>query len=148
MQGRTKEHSEPDARGIYTSCRCGLDDPRWVRHRVEDETDPSTRHPEFRATHRATGEVIAVEAESRHCPGVLAYPGDPTPLGAFPVGVHNLLRDALAKPTTRPYLIFLDANMSPEAASPLSILPWQEEVMQTVATVHDCPGAAAASRPG
>ncbi len=102
----------------------------------EDETDTSTRHPEFRATHRVVGEVIAVEAKSRHRPGVLAFPGDSTPFAGFRVGIHNLLHDALTKPTTLPYLVFVDANMPHEVASPLSIVPWQEEVMRTVAAVE------------
>jgi len=102
----------------------------------EDETDTSTRHPEFRATHRVVGEVIAVEAKSRHRPGVLAFPGDSTPFAGFRVGIHNLLHDALTKPTTLPYLVFVDANMPHEVASPLSIVPWQEEGMRTVAAVE------------
>ena len=103
----------------------------------EDETDTSTRHPEFRATHRVTGEVIAVEAKSRHRPGVLAFPGDQSPLAGFRVGIHSLLHDAFTKPTTLPYLVFVDANMPHEVASPLSIVPWQDEVMRTVAAVED-----------
>ena len=102
----------------------------------EDEDDTSTRHPEFRATHRVTGEVIAVEAKSRHRPGVLAFPGDPAPVEGFRVGIHRLLRDALTKPTTLPYLVFVDANMPHEVASPLGIVSWPEEVMQTVAEVE------------
>lgn len=102
----------------------------------EDETDTTRRHPEFRAKHRATGEVLAVEAKSRHRPGVLAFPGDQSPVAGFRVGIHRLLHDALTKPTTFPYLVFVDANMPQEVASPLSIVPWQEEVMRTVAAVE------------
>lgn len=103
----------------------------------EDETDNTVRHPEFRATHRATGEVIAVEAKSRHRPGVLAHPSVEKPSTTFRVGIYHLLRDALEKPTVMPYFVFVDANMPPEIASPLSPVPWTEEVMKTVATVED-----------
>ena len=38
----------------------------------EDERDGTRKHPELIATHRATGQKVAVEAKSRHLPGVLA----------------------------------------------------------------------------
>ena len=38
---------------------------------MENEGDKSTRHVELTAAHRVTGQRLAVEAKSRHYPGVL-----------------------------------------------------------------------------
>jgi hypothetical protein len=46
-----------------------------VQH--EDEKDGSTRHAEFTVRHVATGQLLSVEAKSRHRQGVLGRPGTP-----------------------------------------------------------------------
>lgn len=72
-----------------------------------DERGPG-QHPEFIATSR-DGHVIAVEAKSRHRPGVLGQPGQQVePESA---GIGGLLRAALAKETSVPLLAFIDINM-------------------------------------
>jgi len=89
------------------------------------------------ATHRQTGQEVAVEAKSRHRPGVLGRPGEvPTPSG-FRAGLRGLVRDAIRKNPPRPYVIFVDANMPPEVASPLSPVDWVSEVNQTIAQVDE-----------
>ena len=47
---------------------------------------------------------------------MLGFPGDPQPPKSFRVGIQNLLKKALEKPTEHPYVIFIDANMPPEYA--------------------------------
>jgi hypothetical protein len=43
----------------------------------ENEKDGSTRHAEFTVRHAPTGQLLSVEAKSRHRAGVLAMPGMP-----------------------------------------------------------------------
>ena len=39
----------------------------------EDETDGLTRHAEFTATHKASGQRVSVEAKSKHRPAYSAF---------------------------------------------------------------------------
>ena len=100
----------------------------------EDEADGTRKHPEFRAVHRRTGQVVAVEAKSRHASGVL---GSPIREGRSPLWMafRRLLGRALEKPTDAPLIVFIDANLPPEAASPLAAHPWHVEVDRAVAEV-------------
>jgi hypothetical protein len=77
----------------------------------EDETDGSTRHAEFTATHKATGQQISVEAKSKHRPGVLGYPGERQAEGEHKLNVGQLLNDAIRKNTTHPLVVFFDLNL-------------------------------------
>jgi hypothetical protein len=83
---------------------------------LENERDSSRPHGEYRATHRRSKEVFAVEAKSRHLPGVLGYPGERKPLESFKLDIRGPLRKALAKKLGLPYIIFIDANMPPDFA--------------------------------
>jgi hypothetical protein len=83
----------------------------------EDETDRSSRHAEFTATHLATGEKISVEAKSKHRPGVLGRPGIPEVVGKVNLKFGRLLRDAIKKNPPHPLVVFLDMNMSFESAN-------------------------------
>jgi hypothetical protein len=76
----------------------------------EDETDSQRRHHEFQALHRETGAVISVEAKSRHRAGVLKW-HDANQSDPFrKLGIRNILRDALGKPTKYPSVVFIDLN--------------------------------------
>lgn len=101
----------------------------------ENESDPSSKHTEFVATHRATGQQVSVEAKSRHRPGVLGRIGTPHNTQGFRAGIGRLLRNALRKRPDLPYLIFIDANMPPEVASPLGLVGWRREIDETVLAV-------------
>ena len=79
----------------------------------DDESDNSKKHPEFIATHIATGEQIAVEAKSRHREGILGQPGNPKGQEEVKAGIKRLLHRALLKPTDLPYIICIDLNMPP-----------------------------------
>lgn len=67
-------------------------------------------HPEFVATHRDTQRKLAVEAKSRHRPGILGFkPHEPAqPPESY--GIEGLLRDAVNKNTEDPLLVFIEVN--------------------------------------
>jgi SEC-C motif len=82
----------------------------------EDETDGSSRHAEFTATHEVTGEQISVEAKSKHRQGVLGRPGVRESDHQLNLRIGKLLNDAAAKDTKYPLVVFLDLNMPVESA--------------------------------
>jgi hypothetical protein len=81
----------------------------------ENERDGSTRHAEFTATHRITGQKFSVEAKSPHRAGVVGQPGVPRPRLDLDFG--RLLNKAIAKNPPHPLVVFLDMNMPFGAAS-------------------------------
>lgn len=106
----------------------------------EDEHDPTRRHVELFATHRPTGQKIAVEAKSRHRPGVLGRRGSPESPDAMRVGIYGLLKNALDKPVSYPYVIFVDLNLPPFDGRLLET-PWFPEIGDAVADLGDKAGA-------
>lgn len=98
----------------------------------EDETDVSKKHPEFKAVHRYTGQVISVEAKSRHRHGVLDYyDQNQTQNGNNKANIGKLLNAALQKPTDYPYVIFIDLNLPPYPGN-IPESPWFEEIQKTI----------------
>ena len=91
-----------------------------------DETGPG-KHPEFFATNRLTGHRLAVEAKSRHRPGILGYPGQREAGGPNSFDIDRLLRDALAKDPHDPLLIFIELN-TPRLATYATAAEYQEEL--------------------
>jgi len=77
----------------------------------ENEEDGSTRHVEFTATHKLTGQKISVEAKSKHRPGVLGQPGERQSEDSLNLPFGKLLNDAAAKDPSHPLAVFLDMNM-------------------------------------
>lgn len=75
----------------------------------ENEKDGSTRHAEFTVRHAATGQLLSVEAKSRHRAGVLAMPG--TPEEKPQLRLTHLINDAVAKNPKHPLVIFVDTNL-------------------------------------
>jgi hypothetical protein len=88
-----------------TCIRAGFD----IEH--ENEADGSTRHAEFTAVHRATGQRVSVEAKSKHRPGMYGQPGEREPVGSHYLPVHKLLKDAISKNTEHPLVVFLELNL-------------------------------------
>lgn len=110
---------------VATHCiRAGFD----ITH--EDEEDKSTRHPEFIAIHRETGQALAVEAKSRHRPGVLGRPGERQEKPK--AGVRRILNQALAKSTQLPYAVFVDLNLPPSEATDIRELGWIQELISEI----------------
>ena len=77
----------------------------------EDETDGSTRHAEFSATHKTTGQTVSVEAKSKHRPGILGFPGTRQAEGEHNLNVGQLLNDAIQKNSQHPLVVFFDLNL-------------------------------------
>lgn len=82
----------------------------------ENEKDSTKKHTEFIATHKRIGQKIAVEAKSKHRPGVLVFPGDKKSEQAIKLGVISLINDAIAKAPNIPLVIFVDTNLPPSIA--------------------------------
>lgn len=97
----------------------------------EDETESSRKHTEFTAFHKATKQEIAVEAKSRHRPGVLGRSGTPRENDEVKAGIDRLLRDAFDKPASHPYVIFFDLNLPPSPET-LTKKPWFHEIAGSV----------------
>lgn len=83
----------------------------------ENEKDGSTKHPEFMATHKETGQRIAVEAKSRHRIGILGYQEGYTHNGPIRLDVTSLINKALKKAGDFPFVVFVDTNLPPEVAN-------------------------------
>lgn len=82
----------------------------------EDEKNRMTRHAEFTATHKKTGQKVSVEAKSKHRPGILGRPGNPEPENEVNLRFGSLLNDAIKKNPRYSLAIFLDTNLPPVIA--------------------------------
>lgn len=83
--------------------------------------------PEFIARHAASGTEIAVEAKSRHRPGVLGRAGDALEVDAVKVDVRNLMDAALLKEVDgRSFVVCIDLNL-PETGE-RSFEDWMREL--------------------
>jgi SEC-C motif len=98
---------------------------------LDDNAMRDKPHPEFVATHRPSGFRVAVEAKSRHRPGVLNDRRVPDDV-AIAVGgdVQRLLGKAIPKAMERtPFLIFLEVN-APSVVKSDRENRWQVEVKE------------------
>ncbi len=100
----------------------------------EEEDDNRRKHPEFIATHKRSGEVVAVEAKSRRRSGVMGWIGPKPNREDFRLSLEGLLRDAVKKFPRFPYVIFIDANMPPEIATEEQEM-WIQEARQMLSRV-------------
>lgn len=91
----------------------------------------SKKQGEFVATHRETGEVITVEAKSRHRDGVLNRPGQAKEFEKMRAQVGRLFNQALKKPDEgNPFMIFIDINLPlTEGDNPLQ-KRWIDDIKQ------------------
>lgn len=102
--------------------RCGFE--------IEFVDDRGKKNPEFFAT--AAGERIAVEAKSRHRPGVLhesgKYVEDAKPR---PARIRGLFQEALEQnPGGIPFLVFIDVNVPLAPQTPPLERTWVKEAMK------------------
>jgi hypothetical protein len=85
-----------------------------IRFLDEDEELRGQKHVEFVATHRPTGQQIAVEAKSRHRAGVIHQPGEADaddPLRGDARAIRALYKAAVEKaPEGLAFVIFIDVN--------------------------------------
>jgi hypothetical protein len=79
---------------------------------------------------------VAVEAKSRHRPGVLGQPG--TIDTATPAKMRHLLLEALGKRPAMPFVIFLDLNLPPAIPPrpPGGVPFWIDEWEQTLHSIR------------
>jgi hypothetical protein len=87
-------------------------------YELEWLSDSDRKLPEFIAHHSESKIEIAVEAKSRHRPGVLGRAGPRPPAEELEPDVARLMRDALKKETgARPFVVCLDLNLPTQDAS-------------------------------
>jgi hypothetical protein len=99
--------------------------------KFEDERDRNKTHPEFVATHIETGQMVSVEAKSRHRPGVLGFPGEAESPDKLKAGVRRIMNKAFTKITDHPYAVFIDLNLPPSSGKVFQ-KPWFQDVWNGV----------------
>lgn len=105
----------------------------------EDESDLSIKHVEVVATHRATGQAIAVEARNRQIQGRLgAAQGSDKKFR-----MSQLISNALKKPYDYPYIIFFDANQPPVQNNPIDSMLYKDIIfrLETIDQLYPPPNA-------
>jgi len=96
----------------------------------ENEKDGTRKHAEFIATHKQTGQKIAVEAKSKHRPGVLGFPGNRESEQVIKLGVTSLINKAIAKNPKIPLIIFVDTNLPPSLAKKVHCMQQPSEELK------------------
>lgn len=79
-----------------------------------DESDSSVPHAEFRATCKGSGQMVDVEAKSRHRQGTYGYtPGSERERNHYSdkPAVSNVLRRAAKKAAEAPLIVFVELNL-------------------------------------
>lgn len=114
-----------------TFIRCNFD-VEWIN----DKTGPANKagkRCEFNATHRVTGETVAVEAKSRHRQGALHEEGVATDAAGLPAEVDGLYKKAVEKnPEDNPFAIFIDVNLPHQPERQNLDKTWVAEVRETL----------------
>jgi hypothetical protein len=106
-----------------TFIRCDFD-IEWIDEKAK-------KHCEFNATHKATGETIAVETKSRHRPGMLNREGDPPSSERLSADVQSLFNQAVEQaPNNRPFAIFIDVNLPHEPEKGWTQKKWVADIEQ------------------
>lgn len=86
---------------------------------LENEKDGTTKHCEFTATYRATGQQYSVEAKMRHSQ-------------ATPIRVTGLLAKALEKPALHPRIVFIEINAAHDSTGAAAKTVVQEVAAQVM----------------
>jgi hypothetical protein len=99
----------------------------------EDESDPTVKHPEFKATHKTSSLLLAVEAKAKHRPEPIGGQGSDLEGAQLRPRVRGLLRDAATKKAADPLVVFVELGLPPQdAPGPPS---WIAEVRQELEQV-------------
>jgi len=108
--------------------------------------EKSKKHCEFIATHKATGEKIAVETKSRHRPGVLHQGGDAPDPRTFTADIEGLYLDALShNPGDMPFGVFIDVNVPHRPGLEGFEKPWRTQIRDMLSHHGECSPAAPAA---
>jgi hypothetical protein len=113
---KNREHFQGARHELFAEATC-LRAGFSIEH--ENEKDGTRRHAEFIARHKATGQLLSVEAKSKHRAGVLAVPGDRESQDRPSLRFGTLINDAVRKAPPHPLVIFLDTNLHSRAADRL-----------------------------
>ena len=103
---KNTEHFQGARHELFAEATC-LRAGCKVQH--ENEKYGGTRHAEFTVEHIATGQLLSIEAKSKHRAGVLGRPGILAEKPDLRFG--ELINDAVAKNCPHPLVIFLDTNL-------------------------------------
>jgi hypothetical protein len=104
-------------------------------YEIEWITATDRKLPEFIARHPRTKTEVAVEAKSRHRPGVLGRKGQTPPAASLTVDVAELMRRALTKEAEgRPFVVCLDLNLP--TAQERSLEKWTKLLHEKVLAEH------------
>ena len=111
----------------------------FVRARFEVKfTKPEgvRKRCDFIARDHSTGIRVAVEAKSRHRPGVLGQPGEVHEARALRGDVEGLVNDALAQnPGGIPFIVFVDVNVPPVPGIPILERAWFRDVWDLIGSM-------------
>lgn len=100
-------------------------------YKLEWVTATDRKLPEFIATHPGSGKQLAVEAKSRHRPGVLGRPGQQPDAATLRADVGALLERAVEKDVDgRPFVVCLDLNLPIDEERNLD--EWGQELQTNV----------------
>ena len=100
----------------------------------EDDKLPG-KHAEFVASQKGSDHKLAVEAKSRHRPGVMGFKGER--LVSQKAEIAGLLKEAVAKDPEPPLLVFIELNMPilvPEGSLPAELAGELEHAWKEVQT--------------
>jgi len=98
---------------------------------IEWLTATDRKLPEFIARHPSSDAEIAVEAKSRHRPGILGRAGERPEIDDLRVDVDGLMKRALEKETDgRPNIVCLDLNLPTELGD--DVEAWAAELRNKV----------------
>jgi hypothetical protein len=95
----------------------------------EDESDNSTKHPEFVARHKATGIEFDVEAKKRN--RLIKLDFVDFHAGKARLDVRNILAGAINKFRNCPMIVFLDLDTPPLYGSAFT-QPWSQELLDVM----------------
>lgn len=99
----------------------------------EDETDKKRKHTEFIAIHKHAKQEIAVEAKSKHRPGVLGFRRKRRISKNIKLGITSLINRAIDKKPSIPFVIFVDTNLPPNIASSVYDKPQLSKALRQIA---------------
>ncbi len=94
----------------------------------EDERDGRSKHPEFVATHKASGHKFDVEAKKRNRKTKLNKE-DFDSSGAK-ISIGSLLSNAFLKFRRRPFIVCIDMDIPPYAGNPFQ-QNWSREILES-----------------
>ena len=111
-----------------TFIRCNFE-IQWIDERT-GLANKLGKRCEFNAIHKVTGEIIAVEAKSRHRIGTLHEEGAAPHPSALRADVGDLYRKAVRKnPEDKPFAIFIDINLPQQPERPGLDKTWVADIM-------------------